>query len=525
MARADVDGGGNGDGNDGGHGGGHRDGHDGGDVSADVPDAYLTDRLRAAPAAAYPALRALRARHQPAVLAYARRCTTGEPAARRLAAEAFTLAARETARGNDPGGSWRHRLLLLSGQVATDWALDDRAGGLDAGLLLVLNTAAPGGPVPPLLAAFRSLPSRTQGLVWYGVVEREPVARTATLLGLTPEDVTYGTGPALHLLAQACLRHRLAASDDPRCGDFRRLIEQSVRPDAPRHSPDLEAHRAHCPHCATAYEEQCALRDDPRGALAEGLLVWGGSAYVRDDRQPSGGRGPTVARRPSRRVALASAALGVAVVPLAVALLLTSGGSGDSQDAAGAVVTGPSVVPPVTVTATVSAPPASSPASPSPSPTPSPSPSRTSAPPEPKPTPSPTRAPGGTFAQVVNVDSGRCLEVAGDFDNGTDVVTAPCSGSPSQRWRVDAARGVLQSYADQDFCLDSRGSVDKGVGVWECASVDGDHGANLRFTVDGDGTVRPAIAILTALTADVGGGVSLEPLDEDGDQLWRAGAA
>lgn len=370
MARADVDGDRNSDGED----DGPERGHGGGDLSADASDAYLTDRLRAAPAAAYPALRALRARHHPAVLAYARRCTTGEPAARRLAAEAFTLAARETARGNDPGGSWRHRLLLLSGQVATDWALDDRAGGLDAGLLLVLNTAAPGGPVPPLLAAFRSLPSRAQGLVWYGVVEREPVERTATLLGLTPEDVTYGTGPALHLLAQACLRHRLAASDDPRCGDFRRLIEQSVRPDAPRHSPDLEAHRAHCPHCATAYEEQCALRDDPRGALAEGLLVWGGSAYVRDDRQPSGGRGPTAPRRPSRRVALASAALGVAVVPLAVALLLTSGDSGDAQDAAGAVVTGPSAVPPVTVTATVSAPPASSPASPSPSPTPSASP-------------------------------------------------------------------------------------------------------------------------------------------------------
>ncbi|MBK3638537.1 ricin-type beta-trefoil lectin domain protein, partial [Streptomyces sp. MBT97] len=136
-----------------------------------------------------------------------------------------------------------------------------------------------------------------------------------------------------------------------------------------------------------------------------------------------------------------------------------------------------------------------------------------------------TRAPGAAYAQVVNVASGLCLEVGGDFDNGTDVVTVPCSASPSQRWRVDAGRGVLQSYADQDFCLDSRGSVDKGVGVWECASVEGDHGANLRFTVDADGTVRPAVAILTALTADVGGGVSLEPLDEAGDQLWRAGAA
>lgn len=102
------------------------------DVSTDGldgSDAYLTDRLRAAPAAAYPALRTLRARHHPAVLAYARRCTTSEPAARRLAAEAFTLAARETARGNDPGGPWRHQLLLLSWQVAADWAADDRVAG------------------------------------------------------------------------------------------------------------------------------------------------------------------------------------------------------------------------------------------------------------------------------------------------------------------------------------------------------------------------------------------------------------
>ncbi|WP_055638688.1 RICIN domain-containing protein [Streptomyces griseoruber] len=125
----------------------------------------------------------------------------------------------------------------------------------------------------------------------------------------------------------------------------------------------------------------------------------------------------------------------------------------------------------------------------------------------------------------MNVATGRCLEVAGDFDNGTDVVTVPCTSSPSQRWRVDAGRGVVQSAADPDFCLDSRGSVDKGVGVWECDSVEGDHGDNLRFTVDADGTVRPQIAILTGMTADTGGGVSLEPLDAGGDQRWRAGAA
>ncbi|WP_460066403.1 RICIN domain-containing protein [Streptomyces sp. YKOK-I1] len=489
---------------------------------SDASDARLTDLLRGAPARAYPALRALRARHEPSVLAYARLCTTSEPAARRLAAEAFTRTARETAHGSEPGGALRHRLLLQVGRVAADWSGDDRASGLDAGLLLVLNTTpAPDGPLPPLLPAFRSLPPRAQGLIWYGVVEREETDRIAVLLGLTPVDVAYGTAPALHSLAGAALRLRLAASDDPRCGDFRRLIEESVRPEGARRSPDLEAHRAHCPHCATAYEEQRALRDAPRTALAEGLLPWAGTAYVREERERE--VAAPVRRLPRRRALLVSAVAALALIPLWLTLIP----SDDAGVPTGAAAAAPSTAPQVTVTTTVSAPaPTPTPSTiKSPSPSATPSPSRTTTPPTPTPSPSPTRAPGGTYAQVVNVATGRCLEVAGDFDNGTDVVTVPCTSSPSQRWRVDAGRGVVQSAADTDFCLDSRGSVDKGVGVWECDSVEGDHGDNLRFTVDADGTVRPQIAILTGLTADPGGGVSLEPLDEGGDQRWRAGAA
>ena len=101
---------------------------------------------------------------------------------------------------------------------------------------------------------------------------------------------------------------------------------------------------------------------------------------------------------------------------------------------------------------------------------------------------------------MVNVSTARCLDVAGDFDNGTDVVTAPCSSARSQRWRVDSDRGVLQSAADPDFCLDSRGDVDKGLGIWSCDSVEGDNSDNLRFTVDPDGVIRPAIAIATGMT-------------------------
>ncbi|MEU1514426.1 RICIN domain-containing protein [Streptomyces sp. NPDC005811] len=487
---------------------------------SDASDARLTNLLRGAPAGAYPALRALRTRHEPAVLAYARLCTTSEPAARRLAAEAFTRTARETARGSEPGGAWRHRLLLQVGRVAAEWAGDDRASGLDAGLLLVLRTApAPHAPLPPLSPAFHSLPPRTQGLLWYGVVERESPTRIAVLLGLTPEDVSYGIAPALHALAGAALRLRLAASDDPSCGDFRRLIEESVRPEGARRSPDLEAHRARCPHCATAYEEQRALRDAPRTALAEGLLPWAGTAYVREEREPAREATAPVRRLPRRRVLLGSTVAALALIPLWLTLMP----SDDAGAPTGPAAAAPSTAPQVTVTTTVSAPPPSpTPSTKPPTPSPTPSPSRTT--PTPSPSPTPTRAPGGTYAQVVNVATGRCLEVAGDFDNGTDVVTVPCSASPSQRWRVDAGRGVVQSAADTDFCLDSRGSVDKGVGVWQCASVEGDNGDNLRFTVDTDGTIRPRIAILTGLTADPEGGVSLEPLDEAGDQRWRAGS-
>ncbi|MGW1544093.1 ricin-type beta-trefoil lectin domain protein, partial [Streptomyces sp. NPDC002309] len=241
---------------------------------------------------------------------------------------------------------------------------------------------------------------------------------------------------------------------------------------------------------------------------------------------------------PSRRVALASAGFGLALAPLL--LLVLSPGSSPAENAGNQV--GLAAPPAVTVTATVSATPPASPSatrakpsksrkpskSPSATPTASPSPSRTTHTPEP-PAPPPAHPPGSAYAQVVNVASGLCLDIRdGYLDKGVDVITAPCSGAATQRWRVDSDRGVLQSAADTDFCLDNRGSTERGVGIWACSSVEGRNAANLTFEVDGSGLIRPAVDEGTAVTPDGYGGLEFRSVDDangDPEQRWRAGAA
>ncbi|MDX3582758.1 RICIN domain-containing protein [Streptomyces europaeiscabiei] len=664
---------------------------------ATASDARLTALLRADTPTAYTALRELRERHHPSVLAYARLCAASESSARELATQAFTVATRETARGTEPPVPWRHQLLLLAFRVAATWTTDEHATGLAPTLRSVLDAAGPDGPVPPLLAAFQFLPPRPQGLIWYGVVEQEPDDRTAVLLGLTPDDVTYKRESALQALRQACLRVRLAASDDPRCQDFRRLIEESVRPDTPRHSPDLHSHMEYCAYCTGAYEELCALRDSPRATLAEGLLPWGGTAYTRGGRGARGGAGarngadargggrastgveaaedfaepeagtetgagagagtaagsraggwagaaaataaaaevwaesglgsgsgsgsgfdaggrdravdgvgaeaqggawagaeawagpgggaqadvaagagaaagsgadmaaatgnraeagaageawaagvdsgagaPTGAEAgvpgarwsSSRRIVLTSVALGVALAPL-LAFLVFSGSVGSSSDDGAGSVGTPAAPPSGAVNPTV-------PASPTPSPTPSDTESPSKPPEKEKPTKSPSPSPSksglptpslpygpplnGAYAQVVNIASGLCLDIRGELAKGTDVVTATCTSRATQRWRLDSRRNALQSFADPDLCLDSRGATDDGVGVWECDSLDGDNGDNLRFEVDSRGVIRPAIAPGHAVTPDALGSVAFAEASGRDGQRWRAGA-
>ncbi|WP_327663022.1 MULTISPECIES: ricin-type beta-trefoil lectin domain protein [unclassified Streptomyces] len=556
-----------------------------GGAHATAPDHRLVALLRADTPTAYPALGELRDRHRHALLAYAQVCANDTDAARQLGAQAFARAAREVARGLEPRGSWRHHALLLVHRTAVEWAADERRGRLSPGLLGTLGSPdAPRAPAA-LLSAFHTLPARTQTLLWHSVVDGDSDAATGIAIGTSARDVAQARGAALDALRGACLAARVARAQDTHCRGYQRLIEEATRPGRPRNTADLDAHLARCPSCTAAYLELTALRDDPRRALAEGLLPWGGTDYLLTEAPPTAPPpAPATApaavpqqtaprshratsttradrRRPARRArrraprrpaavratpmgfALASAAVGVALVPLLI-LALTEGRPDLSAVGQGMGAT-PSTPPPVrvTVTATTTATTTTTTTAtatttarstetitvpPSPKPTTNPPQGKPSStrPPSDKPKPPHFRPPGEEYAEVIDVASGLCLDVSRTpMADGDDVVAAKCDRTGSQQWRVEPARGVIQSAANPDFCLDNRGDTDRPIGLGHCTAADDDHGADLTFSVHGDGSIRPAADWKTAVTPLDDGSFRLGQRKFHGgdEQRWRAG--
>ncbi|MGP3925890.1 ricin-type beta-trefoil lectin domain protein [Streptomyces sp. 8N616] len=570
---------------------------------ATVPDADLTERIRAGAPSAYPATQELRRRHLPAVLSYARLCGANQVAGNQLAAQAFGRAAQAACRGIDPKGTWRHHLLMLVQRVAVGWAGGSRRVRLETGFADWIDENAESSPDRPeprglrledtsaMLAAFYGLPERTRGALWYGVVEDEPDTETAIYLGIPPDSVAEAKERAQEAMQQAYLQTYLKRSGDRKCQGFRRIIEAAVRPEDRRHSEDLTRHLAECPSCTRVLDDMVRMAEHPRTVLAEGLLGWGGAAYitagpvpglpdpetVHADRPPAAGADPAMpgsatpgsaaepaaatadtlagmsasAGRPepddgtggrewwtSRPFVLVAVA---AAATAAVGAALLTPVSGDGEPTAGSTET--TSAPPVTPTPSTSAPAppptASSTSKPppekKPTPSPSPKPTKTTKAPSRTPSPSktaeappPPRLPGDDFAPVVNASSGLCLDIEyGELENRTDVITAPCTGTPTQLWRVDPI-GVVQSYADPDYCLDSRGDTDRGVGIWTCSSVEGENGMNLLFIIGRTGTIRPRIAPDFALTPEAaypGSDLDLDPAVGRSDQRWTADPA
>ncbi|MGP3772573.1 ricin-type beta-trefoil lectin domain protein [Streptomyces sp. SDT5-1] len=341
-----------------------------GGARTSAPDHRLVALLRADTSTAYGALGELRRRHRHALFGYARLCTADPDAGRQLGAQAFARAAREVARGLEPG-SWRHHTLLHAHRLAAEWAADERRTRLAPGLLAALYAPDAGRP-PALLDAFHLLSPRAQTLLWHSVVDEEPDAATGLVVGAPAREVAQARGEALEALRGTVLAAREARAQGAPCLGLRRLVEPATRPARPRRTADLDAHLARCPSCTAAYLELTALRDTPRSALAEGLLPWGAADHLTAEPAPTPPPPPAPRRRPRNtvpprhraapgarprrrraapmRLALASTAAGVALVPLLI-LTLTEGRPDLSAVVQGTATT-PEPSPPATVTAT-----------------------------------------------------------------------------------------------------------------------------------------------------------------------------
>ncbi len=536
---------------------------------AALSDAELTERIRAGAPSANPATQELKRRHLPAVLGYARLCGRNQVAGNQLALQAFGLAAQEAFRGIEPQGNWRHHLLMLVQRAGLVWAADSRRHRLESDFATWLDgtaeVTAPGLPEgqylrleasSAMLTGFYRLPELTRGVLWYSVVDEEPDATVATFLDVEESSVAELRGKAQDAMRQAYVRAYLERCDDRKCLGYRRIIEAAAQPGDRRRSEDLTLHLAECPSCTRLVAELTRYEEAPRAVLAEGLLVWGGAAYVsrgpvrallealpaqpdrsgaaagaaafttsmsRPRRERSRSMGAT---RLSLPVVLVAAAVVTAVVVGTLLLATTSADRTPAPDRA-ATPSLPQAWP--ADPAPAPSPSATSKPAPTPSASPRPTKKPTAKPPAPAPTKSapPRLVPivaGGGYTQVVNAASGLCLDIEdGVMENRTDVITVPCNGARTQQWSLEPI-GLLRSNADPDFCLDSRGDTDRGVGIWSCSSVNGNNGLNLLFLVDGAGVIRPQIAPDHALEPE-GGSLGFDPADGAADQHWTAGAA
>ncbi|WP_413759449.1 cellulose binding domain-containing protein [Streptomyces sp. MMBL 11-3] len=300
-----------------------------------------------------------------AVLSYADLCTAGSADARPLASEAFSRGIRE-ARAAEAGTGGRHfgrrsrtpRLpripLLLTAvrRTAADWEAKGQGGRLDPDLRLWLHSdAAERFSGPPLhrplaLRGLRDMQEPDAALLWLAEVEAMPDAAVARRLGLDPAGVTDELQQVRGVFRDRCHRNHLDTPLAEECRSYARLLDAVTRSPAADVPEDLSRHLARCVQCAEAAACLRHAGGGLPGALAGGVIGWGGLAYLERRRRavesglsrsadddPYGTAGPpqgSGGRVRIGRAGLLAAAAGVSLLALAVTLVPF--GSDDGSD-------------------------------------------------------------------------------------------------------------------------------------------------------------------------------------------------
>ncbi|MFJ4471859.1 cellulose binding domain-containing protein [Streptomyces sp. NPDC089424] len=233
------------------------------------------------------------------VLSYADLCTAGSAAATALAREAFARGIREvrTAESGTDRNTGRRpprqprlpRIALLLTAVratAAEWEAQGQGHRLDPELRLWLNSegaARHTGPPtrrPLALRALRDMQGPDAELLWLVEVEALPLPAVARRLGLDPSGVAGELTEVRRLFRDRCLRNHLDAPMEPRCRSYARLLDGVTRSPLSDTPDDLSRHLARCVQCAEAAACLRLHGGGLPGALAGGVIGWGGLAYL-----------------------------------------------------------------------------------------------------------------------------------------------------------------------------------------------------------------------------------------------------
>ncbi|MDL5204525.1 cellulose-binding domain-containing protein [Streptomyces sp. ALI-76-A] len=255
-----------------------------------------------------------------AVLSYADLCTSGSTAATRLATEAFSLGMREvrTAEAAPARGTGRRSarlpripmLLTAVRNTAAAWESQGQGHQLDPELRLWLNSdkaARYTGPPlrrPLALRGLRDLQEPDAALLWLAEVEALPLPVVARRLGHDPAVVSEELSQVRSLFRDRCHRAHLDTPMDAQCRSYARLLDAVTRSPAADTPNDLSRHLARCVECAEAAACLRLHGGGLPGALAGGVIGWGGLAYLErrrraaDVRLGAGRPGPADADAP-----------------------------------------------------------------------------------------------------------------------------------------------------------------------------------------------------------------------------------
>lgn len=170
-------------------------------------------------------------RHHEAVLRYARGLVRDQYLAEDLTSEAFARTFAALRQGLGPREACRPYLYTVVRNAAVDWV---RAGRRTVVTDQVAEWAAEPEDDPPdvdeldaLVRAFRSLPERWQTVLWYTLIEDEPVQRVAELLGMEPGAVSQLSFRAREGLREAFLV--ASCGGRPECAEFVSQLAAHVR--------------------------------------------------------------------------------------------------------------------------------------------------------------------------------------------------------------------------------------------------------------------------------------------------------